>query len=328
MKEQNSEVVRGYKVFDENWQCRGFQYEVGKTFTHGEQIEPCVSGFHFCPKVSDCFSYYSFDPRNKIAEVIAHGEVKGDDDKLVTDVIEIIREVSWEEMLRLANSGSNNSGHSNSGDFNSGDFNSGDFNSGDFNSGDFNSGHSNSGDFNSGHSNSGHSNSGDFNSGDFNSGHSNSGDFNSGDFNSGDFNSGHSNSGNFNSGNRNSGEWNVSDHNSGCFNTETRPLHFFDKETDITWADWYRHRGRYILNSFLYRPTSWVWHDDMTDDEKAQNPHWEVTRGYLKRNQLSYKEAFQEFWNKLDEGEKADVLTIPNFDAVKFEKITGVNVHG
>ena len=292
MKEQKSEVVTGYKVFDSKWQCRGFQYEVGQTYSHIGEIEPCEAGFHFCPKVADCFSYYSFNPGNKIAEVIAHGIVKGDGDKRVTDVIEIVREVSWEEMLRLANSGSNNVGLCNSGNRNSGDCNSG-----------------------------------NFNSGDFNSGNRNSGDFNSGECNSGDFNSGECNSGN-----RNSGDWNLSDHNSGCFNTETRPLHFFDKETDVTWDEWYWHRGRRVLNSFLYRPIDWVRDDDMTDDdmtedEKAQNPNWEVTQGYLKRNPLSYKEAFQEFWKNLDEGEKADVLTIPNFDAVKFEQITGVDVY-
>ena len=42
--------VKGYKVFDSDWTCRGFQFEVGKTFE--EDVIPicCNRGFHFCTK--------------------------------------------------------------------------------------------------------------------------------------------------------------------------------------------------------------------------------------------------------------------------------------
>lgn len=65
----------------------------------------------------------------------------------------------------------------------------------------------------------------------------------------------------------------------------------------------------------------------MTDEEKTKYPSYKTTGGYLKRNPKTYKEEFQEYWNNLSVEDKAVVLTIPNFDAVKFEKITGVNVH-
>ena len=63
--------MRGYKVFNPDWTCRGFQFEVGKTFT--EDVTPvcCDRGFHFCTKAADCFKYYDFDPDNKVAEVEA-----------------------------------------------------------------------------------------------------------------------------------------------------------------------------------------------------------------------------------------------------------------
>ena len=89
--------VRGYKVFNPDWTCGGFQYEVGKTFEHDGGINVCESGFHFCMKASDCFNYYGFDCKNKIAEIEAIGKIKTEGDKSVTDKITIIREVSWHD---------------------------------------------------------------------------------------------------------------------------------------------------------------------------------------------------------------------------------------
>lgn len=31
--------MKGYKVFDSNWTCRGFQFEVGKTFYEKEIVK-------------------------------------------------------------------------------------------------------------------------------------------------------------------------------------------------------------------------------------------------------------------------------------------------
>jgi hypothetical protein len=163
-------TLKAYKVFDSDWRCRGFQYEVGKTYSIKDQPVMCEKGFHACKKVSDCFSYYSFDPNNKVAEVKLGGVILGEDDvKQCAQKITIIREISWNEMLSLANTGRGNAGNSNSGNSNSGNSNSGYSNSGNRNSGDSNSGYRNSGNRNSGDSNSGNRNSGNSNSGDFNS---------------------------------------------------------------------------------------------------------------------------------------------------------------
>ena len=43
-------MIKGYKVFNKDWTCRGFQYKVGKTFKHNENIKMCDRGFHFCQK--------------------------------------------------------------------------------------------------------------------------------------------------------------------------------------------------------------------------------------------------------------------------------------
>lgn len=331
-----SKIVKGYKVFNSDWTCRGFQYKVGKTYTHKGRIGLCEGGFHFCTNVADCFNYYSFDPKNKIAEVIAHGRTISNGYKLVTDMIEIVREVSWEEMLALANTGKgntglnntgdNNSGECNTGDRNSGDYNTGDSNAGDKNSGYHNSGDKNSGDYNTGNTNTGEYNFGYYNSGDFNSGYRNSGNNNSGDYNSGSYNSGNNNSGSYNSGNYNSGGWNLSNCNSGWFNTENHKLMFFDEETDMTYEQWLKHKGRNVLNRFGYYPTTWIPECSMTDEEKEEHPSYVITKGYLKYNSKTQKEAFQDYWDSLSLADKEAVYSIPNFDAEKFELITGVDI--
>ena len=142
--------MKGYKVFNPDWTCRDFQYEVGKSYEMNEFPICCDRGFHFCANLADCFSYYSFDSENKVAEIEAYGDIDTETNKHCTNKIKIIRELSWEEVLRLVNSGKNNTGLKNSGNRNSGDCNSGDCNSGNRNSGDRNSGNCNSGDWNSG----------------------------------------------------------------------------------------------------------------------------------------------------------------------------------
>lgn len=140
--------VKGYKVFNADWTCRGFQYVVGETFEE-DVIPSCYDkGFHFCTKVSDCFNYYPFDSNNKVAEVEAIGEIDtGSVDSICcTNKIRIVRELSWNEVLEIVNTGKGCTGLHNSGDYNSGNRNSGDYNSGNYNSGDCNSGDYNSGD--------------------------------------------------------------------------------------------------------------------------------------------------------------------------------------
>jgi hypothetical protein len=159
--------MKGYKVFNSDWTCRGYQYEIGKTYEIAESPKCCKVGFHFCEKLIDCFNYYSFDPNNKVAEIEAIGEIDFDDtnSKCCTNKIVILKELKWNEVLDMCNSGKGNSGHHNSGNYNSGNRNSGYHNSGNYNSGNYNSGYRNSGYRNSGYYNSGNCNSGYCNSG-------------------------------------------------------------------------------------------------------------------------------------------------------------------
>ena len=160
----------GYKAFDENLKCRGFQFEVGKTYDTGrvkEELKLCSDRvFHFCRELHKIENVSDYRlSKSRVCEVIAGGDVVTDGDKYGTNKLTILREIPREELNKYNNfnSGSFNSGAYNSGDYNSGSFNSGSFNSGRFNSGDYNSGAFNSGSFNSGRFNSGSFNSGYFN---------------------------------------------------------------------------------------------------------------------------------------------------------------------
>nr|DAV07045.1 MAG TPA: PPE-repeat protein [Caudoviricetes sp.] len=166
--------IKGFKVFNPDWTCRGFQYKVGETFVHNGNIEMCGAGFHFCQKASDCFNYYNFNSQNKVAEVEALGLVETQEDKSVTDKIKIIREIEWSELLTIVNDGKNCTGLGNTGDWNTGDWNTGSRNTGDWNTGDWNTG-----DWNTGSRNTGSRNTGDWNTGDWNSTNYSTGFFNS-----------------------------------------------------------------------------------------------------------------------------------------------------
>lgn len=142
--------VRGYKVFNKDWKCKDKQYTCPGKFEEDVILSVCNKGMHFYKKAIDCFEDYSFRLENKVAEVVAYGTVAEDGDKCCTDKLEIVREIPWNELLEIVNSGRNCTGLRNSGDYNSGDYNSGDCNSGNRNSGNRNSGDYNKCNFSNG----------------------------------------------------------------------------------------------------------------------------------------------------------------------------------
>ena len=301
-------VVKGFKVFNPDWTCnpngKPFQYAVGGTYEEDVKPMVCDRGFHFCEKAADCFNYYQFNPENKVAEVLALGEVDTDGTKSCTNKIQIVREIPWAELLEIVNTGKGCTGLCNSGDWNSGDWNSGNRNSG--------------------NRNSGNRNSGNRNSGNRNSGNRNSGDCNSGNRNSGDWNSGNRNSGNRNSGDWNSGDWNKCSFSNGCFNTVSPKIYLFNKPSEWTYQDWLNSEARYLLNQIPGDVLEYIYLSDMTDEEKAAHPEAETTGGYLKI--LDNSECAVIWWRGLSDRQKAVITAIPNFDKEIFKQITGIDV--
>ena len=138
---------------------------------------------------------------------------------------------------------------------------------------------------------------------------------NTGLFNSGDLNSGDRNSGDLNSGYRNSGVF--------CNRKRGDKIFFFNKESSFTWEDWYRHKVYRIVQD-LFVLTDWIDWDDMSDEEKENNPDAYVNYGYLRV--YTYKEAWANLWSELTDDQKELFKTLPNFDADIFEDITGIEI--
>ena len=162
-------VVHGFKVFRPDWTCspngNTKQYTCPGKFEEEGELDVCGHGMHFCQTAADCFNYYSFNSENKVAEVIAYGDVRTEGDKSCTDKLEIVREIPWDEVLRIVNIGKNCTGRCNTGNRNTGDWNTGDWNTGNRNTGDWNTG-----DWNTGNRNTGNRNTGDWNKSSFNTG--------------------------------------------------------------------------------------------------------------------------------------------------------------
>ena len=328
-KENRKYMVKGYKVFRPDWTCdptghNPKQYTCPGKFEEECELDVCGHGMHFCQVTADCFDYYSFNSENKVAEVIAYGEVRTDGDKSCTDKLEIVREIPWDEVLRIVNIGKNCTGRCNTGNWNAGNWNTGDRNAGNWNAGNRNTGDCNTGNRNAGNWNAGNWNTGDWNTGNRNAGDCNTGNWNTGNWNAGNRNTGDCNTGNRNAGNWNTGDWNKSSFNTGCFNTEEQKIMLFNKPSDMTYREWMDSDARYLLNQIPKDVVEWVYEEDMTDAEKAAYPTCKTTGGYLKI--LDESERTQIWWDGLEDEEKNIIKSIPNFDPDIFRQCTGIEV--
>lgn len=276
---QGERTVKGYKVFKHDWSCRGFRYEVGKSYEMDAEPIICDSGFHFCQKLENCFKHYIFDPQNKVAEVEAYGDVISKDGKSCTNKIKILREIPWGEVLHIVNTGYYNTGRHNIGDYNTGDRNTGNYNTG-------------------------YRNTGNYNTGNCSTGNYNTGDYNTGDYNTGDYN--------------------CISYSSGCFNTIEEKIIMFNKSSDWTIKDWWASKARMILDGMPKKAVSWIRLSEMTDEEKSDNPDYEVLGGCIKI--LDESGNVQAWWDNLHDYKKKEILALPNFNADIFEKCTGIKV--
>ena len=99
----------------------------------------------------------------------------------------------------------------------------------------------------------------------------------------------------------------------------------FNKPSNWTIEDWYHSKAMIILDRFHNNSLQCIPATRMTKEEQEQYPDYEILGGYLrKQNNL---ESNQLYWDKLSKSEKEIVKSLPNFDAVIFKKITGIDVN-
>ena len=91
--------IIGFKGFDKDLKCRGFQFEIGKTYKEDKAII-CEKGFHFCENPIDIFSYY--DPAtSRFAEVTGTGKMAAhdNDSKIACTELHVKAEVSLSAII-------------------------------------------------------------------------------------------------------------------------------------------------------------------------------------------------------------------------------------
>ena len=93
-------MIKAYKGFDKNMQCRGFQFAEGKSYEEPEAIL-CRKGFHACENPIDVFRHYA--PGESIfrkVELEDVSEMRERDSKVCGKKIKIGEEISLRDMIR------------------------------------------------------------------------------------------------------------------------------------------------------------------------------------------------------------------------------------
>ena len=98
----NKKVIKSYKAFDKNMQCRGYKYEVGKEYEMEGHIECCERGFHACESPLEVFAHYDM-LESRFAEVEQSGTIDREEDttKVCSSRIKIKAELKLADIINI-----------------------------------------------------------------------------------------------------------------------------------------------------------------------------------------------------------------------------------
>ena len=96
------QITIGYKGFNPDFTCRGFQFEVGQTYEYDGDAVPCENGFHACTSPLDVWNYY--EPVTDMGltryAVVEATDIVVEGDKFCTAQIAIKAELSLSEFIQ------------------------------------------------------------------------------------------------------------------------------------------------------------------------------------------------------------------------------------
>ena len=98
----SEKVIKSYKAFDKNMQCRGFQYEVGKEYEMDGEIKCCDRGFHACKSPMEVWDHYDM-LSSRFAEVEQSGKIdeEGNSTKVCSSRIKIKAELKLADIIKV-----------------------------------------------------------------------------------------------------------------------------------------------------------------------------------------------------------------------------------
>ena len=102
MKEtiKGKEVI-AYKGMNSDMTCKGFQYEIGKTYKT-DKAKLCECGFHACLNPREVLDYYSRDNSSRYFKVLLSGEITKCgriDTNVAATEITILEEINIDEVI-------------------------------------------------------------------------------------------------------------------------------------------------------------------------------------------------------------------------------------
>ena len=95
--------ITAYKGFDKDMKCRNFQYEIGKKYEMGSDVEVCKRGFHACENPMDVLNYYKdmLNDRYCVVEQSGNIDRATDNTKIASSKIKVKTEIGWEGLFKF-----------------------------------------------------------------------------------------------------------------------------------------------------------------------------------------------------------------------------------
>ena len=98
----SEKVIKSYKAFNKNMQCRGFQYEIGKEYEMDGKIKCCERGFHACKSPMEVWDHYDM-LSSRFAEVEQSGKIDEEENstKVCSSRIKIKAELKLADIIKV-----------------------------------------------------------------------------------------------------------------------------------------------------------------------------------------------------------------------------------